>query len=57
MLAASTVTVSCDPNRDEIDGIKNDIAALKDRVAAGEVVIKAKTAWKDYYYTVKVNVQ
>lgn len=40
-----------------IDGIKNDIAALKDRVAAGEVVIKAKTAWKDYYYTVKVNVQ
>ena len=48
MLAASMAIVSCAPNRDEIDGIKNDIAALKDKVAANEVDVKAQIGTLQY---------
>ena len=48
MLATSMAIVSCVPNRDEIDGIKNDIAALKDKVAANEVDVKAQIGTLQY---------
>ena len=48
MLASSMAIVSCVPNRDEIDGIKNDIAALKDKVAANEVDVKAQIGTLQY---------
>lgn len=48
MLATSMAIVSCAPNRDEIDGIKNDIAALKDKVAANEVDVKAQIGTLQY---------
>ncbi len=49
ILAGSLAVVSCtQDNRAEIDGIKNDIAALKDKVAANEVDVKAQIGTLQY---------
>jgi predicted nucleic acid-binding Zn-ribbon protein len=43
ILASTLAVVSCtQDNRTEIDGIKSDIAALKEKIAAGEVDVKAQ---------------
>ena len=45
IIASSLAVVSCDQvKRDEVDGIKNELAALKEKVASGEVDVKAQIA-------------
>ncbi len=47
-LAVSLTVVSCVSNRDEMESIKNELAALKDKVAAQEVEVKAQLGTLQY---------
>ena len=47
-LAVSLTVVSCVPNREEMDSIKNDLAALKDKVAANEADVNAQLGTLQY---------
>ena len=47
-LAVSLAVVSCVPNRDEMEGINNELAALKDKVAANEADVNAQLGTLQY---------
>ena len=47
-LAISLTAVSCIPNREEMDSIKNELAALKDKVAANEADVNAQLGTLQY---------
>ena len=47
-LAVSLTVVSCVPNREEISSIQNELAALKDKVAANEADVNAQLGTLQY---------